>query len=170
MFGYCRRGITKVCSSLTRTFAGNRPDGTKGKTVTNRPATAASQRIAAPLILNVDDYHPARYARDRLLQGHGFLVASAATGKQAMILAHERRPDLILLDIHLPDADGRELCQQIKADESLRGIPVVLISATATSDASQLEGIHWAGADGFLREPVEAAELVSTLRKLLPTS
>jgi CheY-like chemotaxis protein len=100
------------------------------------------------------------------LRLHGFTVANADTGQAALAAARQLRPDLILLDVHLPDADGRELCQRMKADAELGAIPVVLISTTLRSHPEQVEQLP-AGADGFILEPVEGERLASTLRTVL---
>jgi CheY-like chemotaxis protein len=122
------------------------------------------------LILNVDDRPANLYARDRLLRLHGFTVANAETGKSALDVARQLLPNLILLDVHLPDMDGRDLCQQMKADEELGHIPVVLISSTLRGHANQLEGVRWGNADGFIVEPVEGDALASTLRSVLQSA
>jgi CheY-like chemotaxis protein len=122
------------------------------------------------LILNVDDRPANLYARDRVLRLHGFTVANAETGKTALDVARQLLPNLILLDVHLPDMDGRDLCQQMKADEELGHIPVVLISSTLRGHATQLEGFRWSNADGFILEPVEGEMLASTLRSVLQSS
>jgi CheY-like chemotaxis protein len=122
------------------------------------------------LILNVDDRPANLYARDRLLRRHGFTVANAETGKTALDVARQLLPNLILLDVHLPDMDGRDLCQQMKADEELGHIPVVLISSTLRGHVSQLEGVRWGHADGFILEPVEGEMLASTLRSVLQST
>ncbi len=119
------------------------------------------------LILNVDDRPANLYARDRLLRLHGFTVANAETGKTALDVARQLLPNLILLDVHLPDVDGRDLCQQMKADDELGHIPVVLISSTLRGQTNQLEGIRTSNADGFILEPVEGELLASTLRNVL---
>jgi CheY-like chemotaxis protein len=122
------------------------------------------------LILNVDDRPANLYARDRLLRLHGFTVANAETGKTALDVARQLLPNLILLDVHLPDVDGRDLCQQMKADDELGHIPVVLISSTLRGHVNPLEGLHWGNADGFILEPVEGDALASTLRTVLQSS
>jgi CheY-like chemotaxis protein len=119
------------------------------------------------LILNVDDRPANLYARDRLLRLHGFTVANAETGKSALDVARQLLPNLILLDVHLPDVDGRDLCQQMKADDELGHIPVVLISSTLRGQTNQLDGIRSSHADGFILEPVEGDLLASTLRNVL---
>jgi CheY-like chemotaxis protein len=119
------------------------------------------------LILNVDDRPANLYARDRVLRLHGFTVANADTGKTALDVARQLMPNLILLDVHLPDVDGRDLCQQMKADAELGHIPVVLISSTLRGQAQQIEGVRRGPADGFILEPVEGDALASTLRHVL---
>ena len=122
------------------------------------------------LILNVDDRPANLYARDRLLRLHGFTVANAETGKTALDVARQLLPNLILLDVHLPDMDGRDLCQQMKADEELGHIPVVLISSTLRGHFNNLDGVRWGNADGFILEPVEGEMLASTLRSVLQST
>jgi CheY-like chemotaxis protein len=120
----------------------------------------------AALILNVDDRPANLYARDRLLRLHGFNVANAETGRTALDTARQLLPNLILLDVHLPDVDGRELCGVMKADAELGHIPVVLISSTLREHAPDQQPLP-GGADGFILEPVEGDRLASTLRTVL---
>lgn len=132
-----------------------------------RPHRRRSRIADAPLILNVDDRPANLYLRDRILRDHGFSVANADCAQKALEVARQLRPHLILLDVHLPDADGRELCQRLKADPEFARVPVVLISATLSGYASQLESLRWGQADGFIREPVEPEALVSLVRSAL---
>ena len=125
---------------------------------------AAGDTARTPTVLNVDDRPATLYVRERILREGGFVVRNAGTGSEAMREARMLHPSIILLDVHLPDMDGRALCEQIKQDPELSDIPVVLISSTLTSDAHQLEGIRWARADGFIKEPVEPAALINTLK------
>ena len=67
-------------------------------------------------ILNVDDHDAGRYARTRFLSRAGFVVEEAATGEQALACLRDKRPDIVLLDINLPDIDGFEICRRIKSD------------------------------------------------------
>jgi CheY-like chemotaxis protein len=120
-----------------------------------------------PLILNVDDNEATLYSRDRILRSHGFDVANAGTGRAAFDAAQRLRPHLVLLDVHLPDADGRELCKRLKADSELADTAVVLISSTLSGHVDQLETVRYASADAFIREPVDAQSLISTLLRVL---
>ena len=126
-------------------------------------ADAARARRGA-LILNVDDNEAGRYAKTRTLQRGGHRVAEAANGADALRLARELRPALILLDVRLPDISGFEVCQRLKAaqPETL----VLHISATFGSAAARVQGLS-GGADAYLTEPVEPAELLAVVDSLL---
>ena len=80
------------------------------------------------LILNVDDYEAARYARSEMLRRAGFDVIDAGSGAQALETAARRRPDLILLDVNLPDMDGFEVCRRLRAAPAALTVPIVLTS------------------------------------------
>lgn len=126
---------------------------------------AARARASRRLILNVDDRPSALYARNRLLRQKGFVVTDATTAQQAWDAAAALRPSLILLDVHLPDGDGREICRRMRRDALLGSIPIVLISSTLRPH----EGSDFAryGASGFLREPVAGDRLVETIERVV---
>src|SRR5436309_348874 len=86
------------------------------------------------LILNVEDNEASRYANARVLKQAGFLVQDAEGGERALHLTRELHPDLILLDVHMPDLDGLEVCRQLKADPLTATIPVLHLTATYGSD------------------------------------
>ena len=122
--------------------------------------------MTRPTILNVDDYEPARYARTKLLREWGFDVKEARTGAEALRLATLEQPALVILDIHLPDMDGFEVCRRLKRDHDGTALPILHISATFTSGAHQALGLE-GGADGYLVEPVEPEVLRATIDALL---
>lgn len=124
---------------------------------------------SAPLILNVDDRPAMLYARDRMLRQHGFTVANAETGLGAIDVARQLRPSLILLDVHLPDLDGRQVCQRVKADVDLAHIPVLLISATLQTPTPS-DTLRAIKASGFVAEPVEPEVLAGMIRQVLDGS
>jgi PAS domain S-box-containing protein len=115
------------------------------------------------LVLNVDDYEPQRHARSAVLRAAGLTVMEAATGREALALARDHRPALVLLDVHLPDIDGLEVCRTLKADPVLETLFVLQVSATCAERAKALDN----GADVFLAEPVEPAELLAQVKALL---
>ncbi|MGF7137301.1 PAS domain S-box-containing protein [Paraburkholderia sp. EB58] len=120
----------------------------------------------ANLILNVDDNDGARYAKSRILSRAGFVVIEAANGTEALERARDSLPDLILLDVKLPDINGFEVCRQIKATPETAGILVLQTSAAAVQSIDRIRGLD-GGADSYLIEPIEPAELIAHVRALL---
>jgi CheY-like chemotaxis protein len=134
---------------------------------TDRPLRRTSHVEPPAVILNVDDHPATLYVRDRLLREHAYAVVNADTGRQAVDLARTLKPALILLDIHLPDGDGRDFCRELRHDAELRDIPIVLISATDAVSAEMAEAVGWGAADAFLHDPIEPEVLISVLRNAL---
>ena len=118
------------------------------------------------LVLNVDDYEAGRYATTRVLRQAGFDVHEAATGADALRLVGAEHPDLVLLDVNLPDVDGFEVCRRIKTDPDTSTIPVLYLSAAYRTAEHRVQGLDL-GADGYLTQPVEPRELVATVNALL---
>ena len=116
-------------------------------------------------ILNVDDTEAQRYATSRILRHAGFDVVEADTGQKALERVLER-PDLVILDVNLPDMSGYEVCRQIRSDEFSARVPVLHLSATLVSTQAKVAGLE-GGADAYLIQPVEPAELLATVRALL---
>lgn len=116
-------------------------------------------------ILVVDDTEPTRYALRRMLEVQGYAVDEARTGAETLLKA-EATPDLIILDVRLPDANGYDICRQIKSGPRTSGIPVLHLSATFADSESRSEGLE-RGADGYLTYPVEPRELVATVEAIL---
>jgi CheY-like chemotaxis protein len=117
-------------------------------------------------ILNVDDNSANRYVKSRILRAAGFAVVEAGTGEDALTAAAAARPDLVLLDIRLPDISGIEVCRRLRASTATQHLPIVHISATHISPADEASSVD-AGADIYLAEPVDAKELSSAVRTLL---
>jgi CheY-like chemotaxis protein len=125
----------------------------------------------APMVLNVDDRPASLYVRNRALRMHGFSVANADTGGQALEMARRLKPQLVLLDVHLPDIDGREVCHQLKSDSLTSEIPVVLISSTLrTRREDEAHVLERSRADAYLAEPVAPEALATALKRLLRAS
>jgi signal transduction histidine kinase len=115
-------------------------------------------------ILAVDDNDAIRYSLSRALQGGGYRVIEARNGTETLRLADDS-PDLITLDVHLPDMDGFEVCRRLKANPRTAHIPVLHISATVTDTENRVRGLE--AADGYLAEPVSREELLATVGSLL---
>ncbi len=119
-----------------------------------------------PLILNVDDDEAGRYAVGRTLRQAGFEVQDAGTGQDGIHLAIANKPDLILLDIRLPDIDGFEVCRRIRAAPDIAGTPIIQMSASYLDINSHVKGLD-SGADAYLTEPTEPSILVATVNSML---
>ncbi len=122
---------------------------------------------STPILLNVDDHEAARYARSRILSSAGFQVHEAGTGEEALAKADEHRPDLILLDVHLPDINGIAVCRRLKEGQQDRPVMVIQISASALTAAHAKEALD-AGADVYLMEPIDPDVLVATVKSHAP--
>ncbi len=117
-------------------------------------------------ILVIDDNEAERYYLTRILGKAGFRVLEAATGLDGLRIAESDRPELITLDIRLPDINGFEVCRRLKSNPATRDMQVVHISASFTTPDAKAEGLD-GGADGYLTHPVDPNELLATLRALL---
>jgi signal transduction histidine kinase len=115
------------------------------------------------LVLVVEDDRARRNVAGRLLRAAGFEVLECGTGREGLELARARQPDLVLLDVLLPDLDGREVCRLLKADPSTAGIVVLHLSAAYATTADAVAGLE-SGADGYLTHPAEPDYLVATVR------
>ena len=121
---------------------------------------------AKTVILNVDDTDANRYVKSRILRGAGYEVVEAATAAGAMRAMVEHAPALVLLDVRLPDGNGRDLCARIKADPAMTRVLVLQTSASHVDSKNRVASLD-AGADGYLVEPMESAELIANVRALL---
>src|SRR5499426_2469964 len=118
-------------------------------------------------ILLVDDNEGGRYALSRLLRREGFFVTEAATGHEALRLAAAApQPDLIILDVKLPDMSGFAVCQTLKQQPATANLPVLQLSAVYVQEADKVQGLE-SGADAYLTGPVDPPVLLATLQALL---
>ena len=118
-----------------------------------------------PLILVVDDY-PENLDIVRVrMEARGYEVETATNGREALEKAYEVQPDLILLDVVMPELDGISVAKHLKSDPRMQAIPIVLLTAKADSQ-DIVEGLE-AGADDYLTKPFDHAALVARVRSLL---
>ena len=102
----------------------------------------------------------------RLILGRrGFDVVGAAGGKEGLEKVRQELPDLVLLDLMMPDMDGWEVYQQMKADEKTKDIPVIVITAKAQS-IDKVLGLHIAKVDDYIAKPFSPQELLSSVDKV----
>lgn len=116
-------------------------------------------------VLVVDDLSINRTILRTKLVSACYSCIMAATAAEAIDLARRERPDLILLDYHLPDQDGIAVCRSLRSHEATRHIPIVLFSATAGRE-DRLKALQ-AGADDFLSKPIDESFLMGRIRSLL---
>jgi two-component system cell cycle response regulator DivK len=100
-----------------------------------------------------------------LLEAHGYATLATRHGKEAIDLAREHRPDLILMDIQLPEISGLEVTRQIKDDQELRDIPVVAVTAFAMKGDE--ERILAGGCEAYLSKPISVGKFIETVRRFL---
>lgn len=117
-------------------------------------------------ILIADDREQNRYILTRVLMQAGYVCEHAITGRDAIKKAVALSPSLIILDVHLPDASGFDICTRIKTDPATSHIPVLQISASFISAEDKARSLE-AGADAFLTHPIDGMVLLATVRSLL---
>jgi PAS domain S-box-containing protein len=117
-------------------------------------------------ILLVDDDTNLRFASSRLLRDAGYKVLDASTGGDGLQLACEQKPDLILLDVVLPDMDGLEVLRRIKADADLAHSHVVMLSDFRTGSDDQTSALE-AGADAYLPRPISNRQFLTRVQSVL---
>jgi PAS domain S-box-containing protein len=128
-------------------------------------AINASIDRARHVLLVVDDNPATRYSTSRVLQKAGFRTAEAGSGQEALDRVREGVAGMVL-DVHLPDISGFDVCRQLRASPATSTLPIVHLSAAFTRDEDRVQGLD-AGADAYLVHPVEPAFLVATLQALV---
>jgi DNA-binding response OmpR family regulator len=117
------------------------------------------------LILIVDDEPAGRETLEALLSGRDYALVFAGNGAEALSQAIEHPPDLILLDVMMPEMDGFEVCRRLRADARLAEVPIVMVTALDDRE-SRLHGIQ-AGADDFISKPFDRAELRARVQTII---
>ena len=117
-------------------------------------------------VLVVDDNPVTRYATSRVIRAAGFQAVEAPTGSDALRLSVSGEFSAVVLDVHLPDVDGFEVCRRLRADPMTERLPVVHLSAAFVQESDKVTGLN-AGADAYLVHPAEPAMLIATLQALI---
>lgn len=118
-------------------------------------------RIAA-----VEDDSLMQKTLESIVSLEGFEFVLYPDGNTALANAHADRPDLILLDMHLPDMTGHEICRRLKADARTQHVPVVMLTGEARELESRVKGLE-AGAEDYLFKPIGAKVLIARIRSIL---
>jgi two-component system response regulator VicR len=103
---------------------------------------------------------------DVILSPKGYKVIGALGGKQGLAMVKEQLPDVVLLDLMMPDMDGWEVYQQLKADDKTREIPVIVVTAKAQS-IDKVLGLRIAKVDDYISKPFSPQELLDSIDRIL---
>ncbi|HUG36841.1 MAG TPA: response regulator, partial [Candidatus Limnocylindrales bacterium] len=118
-----------------------------------------------PLLLIADDNPMNLDILQTRLAVHGYDILTAADGEEALAVARDQRPDLVLLDIMMPKLDGIEVCKRLKADPTLPFMPIIMV--TAKADSKDIVAGLEAGADEYLTKPLDQGALVARVKSML---
>ena len=116
-------------------------------------------------ILIVEDNELNMKLFNDLLQAHGYSTLQVKDGRAVVEITRQNRPDLILMDIQLPEISGLEITKMLKADDDLRSIPVVAVTAFAMKGDEQK--IRNGGCDGYIAKPISVASFLQTVSRFL---
>lgn len=116
-------------------------------------------------ILVVEDEDNIAVALDYLMTREGYAQQRIATGAGAVDLIRQTRPDLVLLDVMLPEVSGYEICQNVRLDPSLNGVKILMMTARGSA-MERRKGLAM-GADGFISKPFELKALRAEVRRIL---
>ena len=108
--------------------------------------------------LNMKHFHD-------LLEAHGYAILQTKDGIEAMKIARQKRPDLILMDIQLPEVSGLEVTKWLKEDPDLRAIPVVAVTAFAMKGDE--DKIRQGGCEAYIAKPISVAKFLETVQRFL---
>ena len=117
-------------------------------------------------MLNVNDHEQQRYVVSKTLRIAGYRVLEAGTGLDAVEMAQIEAPDVVVLDIQLPDINGMEVCRRLKGDAAAASPMILHTSATFAGTDIRVQGLD-VGGDAFLAQPFTSQELISTVRALV---
>jgi len=119
-------------------------------------------------ILIVDDESYGRQLLEAVLLGENYDLVFAEDGQKAISVIHEFLPDLVLLDVMMPEMDGFEVCQKIRSNERMMRLPIILITALDDSDSIK-KGLK-AGANDYISKPFDPVKVLAKVKNLLKLS
>lgn len=163
--------VTRVISRLERVRAQHRSAKLERKQTTSDPTESASAEFAShPLhthtnLLLVDDQSDNLRTLSAILKGRGYRVRQAISGETALETIGSQPPDLILLDIRMPNMDGYEVCARLKANETTREIPIIFLSALDDT-TDKIKAFAVGGAD-YITKPFQAEEVLTRIKHQL---
>ncbi|MBA3440162.1 MAG: response regulator [Pyrinomonadaceae bacterium] len=120
------------------------------------------------IILIADDYDDTRELLRLMLQAAGYTTREARNGRECVTAARQNTPDLILIDLSMPELDGWGVLKELRADERISGLPCIAVTAFA-SDADRTHALE-AGFNAYLAKPFRSKDLLATVELLLANS
>lgn len=121
--------------------------------------------MSAHTILVVDDEQDLLDLIEYNLMKEGYKVLKAENGLEALDVAKEKNPDLVLLDIMMPKMDGLEVCEKMRSDADLKHIPIIFLTARG-DEKTEVEGLNL-GADDYVTKPISTTKLISRIKAVL---
>ena len=116
-------------------------------------------------ILLIDDHQTVFRLLEAIVRIKGYTLIYAESGQQGIVMARQEQPDLILLDVMMPDIDGFKVCQYLKENEDTKDIPIMFLTARGAD--GDLETGRKVGADGFMTKPFKTIEVLKQIERLL---
>lgn len=135
-----------------------------GQTLAVGSAPAADKAVGKTVLIVEDNELNMKLFHD-LLEAHGYDTLQTRDGVEALKIAREHKPDLILMDIQLPEVSGLEVAKWIKEDDSLRSIPIVAVTAFAMKGDE--EKIRQGGCEAYIAKPISVAKFLETVERFL---
>ena len=129
------------------------------------PLTGQEGKARPPCVLIVEDNELNMKLFHDLLEAHGYDTIQTRDGMDALRLARQHRPDLILMDIQLPEVSGLEVTKWLKEDDDLRAIPVVAVTAFAMKGDE--EKIREGGCEDYIAKPISVAKFLQTVQRFI---
>ena len=122
----------------------------------------------APLVLIVDDDERNRKLAADLLRLAGYRIVEAASGREAVALAAETRPQLVLMDLRLPDMDGSQAARLLHASPIAGGVPIIALTATSLEDED--DWLAATGFSGYIRKPIDVDRFATLIGDFVPST
>ncbi len=130
----------------------------------DRLSGVGDQGVAKTVLIVEDNELNMKLFRD-LLEAHGFATLQTREGKEALQLAREHHPDLILMDIQLPEVSGLDVTRWMKDDDEIKSIPIVAVTAFAMK--GDREKIRDGGCEAYVAKPISVTELIHTVKRFV---
>ncbi len=127
-------------------------------------ATETKNGVAKTVLIVEDNELNMKLFHD-LLEAHGYNILQSREGMEALRIAREHHPDLILMDIQLPEVSGLEVTKWIKEDDKLKDIPVIAVTAFAMKGDE--EKIRQGGCEAYIAKPISVANFIETIQRFL---